>query len=170
MIATRSAVSAAAAMLAFVAAGCFQPSTVALQGTPGDIASLVGEWRGEYASAESRRSGSIMFTIVAGKDTAFGDVMMTPDMGEPVVAADARTGIHRAHASAPDVLRARFVAIDGNVVRGELEPYIAPDCQCVVTTVFRGVLQGDRIEGAYVTRGDGGLQREGRWYVARARR
>ena len=59
--------------------------------------------------------------------------------------------------------------LDGRLLRGELEPYIAPDCECVVRTIFRGVLEGDRVEGEYVTRSDGGLQQEGRWYVTRRR-
>jgi len=160
----------AAVALATVLAACrFQPSTVVLAGTPGDIAALVGDWSGEYWSAESGRTGSLLFTIAAGTDTALGDVMMTPTRGEPVFAADARSGEHREHSDAPHMLRAHFVTVDGDIIRGELEPYIAPDCNCVVTTVFRGVLRGDRIEGQYVTRGQGGLEQEGRWFMTRRR-
>lgn len=164
------AIRLTALLLSVGAAACrVQPSTVVLQGTPGDIASFAGEWKGEYTSRESGRSGSIAFTVTAGTDTAFGDVVMTPTMGEPVIAADARTSAHERHARMPQVLRAEFVRLDGRLLRGELEPYIAPDCECVVRTIFRGVLEGDRVEGEYVTRSDGGLQQEGRWYVTRRR-
>ena len=52
-------------------------------------------------------------------------------------------------------------------MEGSLEPYVAPDCNCVVTTVFRGTVAGNQIQGDFVTRGESGLRQEGRWSVTR---
>ena len=49
---------------------------VPVTGTRADVSTLVGEWTGEYRSAESGRSGSILFKLDAGTDTARGDVVM----------------------------------------------------------------------------------------------
>lgn len=158
----------AAAVLLVALAGCrYQPSTIPLHGSSADIARLKGSWDGEYSSVESGRTGSITFTIHAGKDTAFGDVVMTPSHEHPLIAADGYDRIHREHGSSPEWLKVTFVHIDGGLIRGELEPYVAPDCKCTVTTVFRGALSGDVIEGTYLTRGEYNLQQEGRWRVER---
>jgi hypothetical protein len=157
------------AMLA-LAACRYTPSTVPMEGSPRDIARLAGTWDGEYSSVASGRTGSITFTIAAGKDTALGDVVMIPEHGQPLHAADAETWKHREHARSSELLRVTLIRVDGGVLRGELEPYIAPDCQCHVTTVFRGGLNGDKIDGQYVTRAAGGLVQEGRWSVTRRKK
>ena len=150
-----------------LAACRYQPAPVPVRGSPGDIASLAGTWEGEYSSDESRRSGSITFTIRAGSDTAFGDVAMIPAVGAPLVAADAATHVHLQHVRAPELLRVTFVSVSAGLVEGALEPYVAPDCSCVVTTVFRGTAAGDRLTGEYVTQGDNGLRQRGRWSMQR---
>lgn len=157
-----------AATLASALVSCrYQPTPVPLQGAPGDIAALAGHWDGEYSSGESHRAGAISFTIRPGSDTAFGDVSMIPEMGQAFIAADAASQAHLSHASAPEVLRVTFVRISGGVLEGALEPYIAPDCRCVVTTVFRGAIQGNVIQGRFETRGEQGLRQEGRWRMQR---
>ena len=156
--------------IAGLAACRYQPSAVPLRGAPDDVAALAGHWDGEYSSLETHRSGTISFTIRAGSDTAYGDVTMIPETGQALVAADASTQAHLSHASAPEILRVTFVQIAGGVLEGALEPYIAPDCRCVVTTVFRGVIDGDRIEGRFETRGETGLRQEGRWRMQRRAR
>ena len=156
-------------LTAFVAlAAChFTPTHVPLRGSASDIARLAGHWDGEYSSAASGRSGAIIFEISAGVDTAHGDVLMTPQFGQPLRAADAGTRMHEEHVRSTELLTVRFVRIDGGALRGMLEPYIAPDCQCAVTTIFRGVVTGDRIEGTYTTRGPNDLVQEGRWAATR---
>jgi hypothetical protein len=94
-------------------------------------------------------------------------VLMTPQFGQPLRATDAGTRMHEEHVRSTELLTVRFVRIDGSAVRGILEPYIAPDCQCSVTTVFRGTVTGDRVEGTYTTRGPNDLVQEGRWSAAR---
>ena len=144
----------------------YHPSPVTLQGTPSDIAAIAGEWIGEYSSSETGRSGSISFIVAAGKDSAFGDVVMVPRGGQAMVAADAG-GAHITHSTAPDVLRISFVRVIGGMVAGELEPYIAPDCQCVVHTVFQGMVKRNAIDGDYFTSGAPNLRQQGRWSVWR---
>jgi hypothetical protein len=146
----------------------YQPSPVLLRGSPPEIAALAGDWSGEYSGTQSGRSGSITLRIAAGSDTAFGDVTMLGDAGQRFVAADAPRD-HLAHARSADVLRVTFVRVADGRVSGALEPYTAPDCQCVVTTTFSGTVQGDVVEGTFVTRAAQGLEQTGRWRVTRRR-
>jgi hypothetical protein len=93
--------------------------------------------------------------------------MMTPKAdGIPIRPADPADE-HRAHVRVPQALRIDFVAVAGDQVAGALEPYIAPDCDCVVTTRFLGKRVGDNITGTFRTRGPGGWMQEGTWAVAR---
>ena len=65
---TRSLVVAA---LAVLGSGCASvQSPVPVAGEQSDIASLAGEWAGEYSSAETGRGGSIVFKLSAARDTA----------------------------------------------------------------------------------------------------
>jgi hypothetical protein len=144
----------------------YQPTPVPLLGDPADISALKGEWSGEYTSLDSRRSGNITLTIRAGKDTAFGDVVMVSSVGQAIVAAD-DPRVHLTHAPSPDVLRIVFVRVIGGMVSGELEPYVAPDCSCVVTTVFQGTVRSNTVNGEYFTHGAGGLRQQGNGSASR---
>ncbi len=162
----------AALLLTATQGACrYQQAPVQLQGAPAEIATMAGEWRGEFSSVESGRSGSIMFTVRAAGDSAFGDVLMTLAMqgGQPLIAADANTAQHLMHATSAELLRITFVHVARGEVEGRLEPYVAPDCKCVVTTTFRGTVlaNGEVINGTYVTSGAQGLHQEGRWTVRR---
>ena len=150
--------------IAVASAGCrYEPSPVRLEGSASDIAALAGEWIGEYSSLDSRRSGSITFTIRAGRDTAFGDVVMVPSGGNAVMAADVDARVHAGHSVAPEVLRITFVRVFGGMVAGELEPYVAPDCACVVRTVFQGTVKSQTVSGEYFTSNGANLRQQGRW-------
>jgi hypothetical protein len=143
------------------------PSPVHVVGTQSEIVALAGSWSGEYTSAETGRSGSIEFTLRAGSDTAFGDVVMVPRTLAPSP-ADARTAAANLP-SAPQVLPITFVRIMANVVSGTLDPYRSPDCGCMLTTVFRGTIGRDRIDGTFTTAHSDravGTQ-DGRWWVTR---
>jgi hypothetical protein len=159
-----------AGLLAVFAACRYQPTVVPLRGSASDVGALAGQWDGEYSSSESMRSGTITFTVRAGSDTAYGDVMMMPRLGQAIVAADAASQQHLEHASTAEAVRITFVQVKGGIVEGTLEPYVAPDCQCVVSTVFRGTVAGDHIDGTFTTRGDQGMRQDGRWRVARRAR
>jgi hypothetical protein len=150
-------------------AGCrYQPSPVTLRGSPPEIATLAGEWNGEYGGAQSGRSGSVSLRITAGGDTAYGDVVMVTNTGQRPVAVHGPAE-HMAHARSSEVLRISFVRVAEGRVTGVLEPYVAPDCQCSVTTSFSGSVQGDVIEGTFTTRGSAGLEQSGWWRVSRRR-
>src|SRR2546423_3677623 len=43
-----------------------------------DLNPLVGEWRGNYSSAQTGRTGTIAFTLRAGEGSASGNVVMIP--------------------------------------------------------------------------------------------
>ena len=158
-----------AALLIFPLATACQsrPDPIPIQGDRAQMARLAGTWVGEYTGTTSGRSGSITFTLKAGTDSAFGDVLMVPSgTMNPIVPADNATE-HRLHAKSPQVLQVSFVRIAGGRVSGTLEPYVAPDCTCTVRTTFTGQVTSDLAEGTFVTRGPSGLEQAGRWRVMR---
>ena len=147
----------------------------------GDASVLVGKWAGDYSNPATGRSGSIVFSLAAGRDTAAGDVVMVPSgASEPlrrapggaaaVYSADgAPVAVLTPRASSAP-LTIRFVRVAGDSVAGMLDPYQSPDCNCVLSTRFVGRVRGDRIEGTFETRGSPGNQPQvGRWQVRRTR-
>ena len=158
------------AALSVMAFGCrYRPDPVPVGGVHTEVEQLIGEWSGDYASSESRRSGTIFFQITAHGDSAYGDVLMPVAAGEvgprPV---DLLTG-HEQHVRSTALLSIRFVRVAGGAVQGEMEPYIAPDCDCVARTIFYGKVEGNEISGTYITTTDRGTQR-GEWRVRRVTR
>lgn len=156
--------------LAVALAGChYQPWPVHLEGTPSDVAELAGEWVGEYSGAQSGRSGSIIFRLSAGRDSAFGDVLMVNQRGGAITAGDSPTE-HARHAQSSKLLRIAFVRIEGGRVRGALEPYTEPECDCTLSTTFTGTVSGDVVEGTFITRDEASKEQSGRWRVTRKNR
>jgi hypothetical protein len=157
-------------ILAAVAAGCAARPSVPVAGSPLDVASLAGDWAGEYSSATTGRSGVIEFSLTATADTAHGVVVMTPTGAErplePIHLPDMDP-----HHARYEVLHVDFLFIQDDVVRGRLAPYRDPVCGCALFTEFEGTLVGDRIEGTFATRGaDGGHdghEADGTWFVTR---
>jgi hypothetical protein len=157
-----------AALLAPLAGCHYKPTPVPLQASSADISALAGKWEGEYASNQTGRTGSITFIVQAGKDTAYGDVVLIPAISNvPITAADAPSGAHWRHSANSQLLRITLVRIRAGMVQGVLEPYVAPDCTCLVTTTFRGSIHGEAIEGDYLTTGEYGLSQTGKWRVTR---
>ena len=132
----------------------------------GDAAALAGKWEGEFRSADGMRAGTIMFDLRAGKDTAYGDVLMVPrDWSIQHNPSDERRAPH----SHPELLAISFVRVSGNFVRGTLEPYRDPICGCRMHTVFDGEVKGNVIEGTYQTfHVDTRDRRDGSWSVRRS--
>jgi hypothetical protein len=66
-------------------------------------------------------------------------------------------------------LTIRFVRIAGDSVSGSLDPYAAPDCDCVLSTTFTGRVRANRIDGTFITLGGAprGTPLRGRWRVTR---
>jgi hypothetical protein len=156
------------AAIALVACS-YNPTPIPIEGPASEIAALGGTWEGTYVGRESQRRGTIQLEIRPGKDTAYGDILMESPTDHQIVAVDVHTGEHFKHARAPQVLTIRLIAVNDGLVEGVLEPYIAPDCQCTVNTVFRGRRVKEDIAGDFVTRGAYGLQQSGTWKVHRTR-
>ena len=158
------------AALAIAELGCrYCPEVVPIWGDIGDLDRLAGEWTGEYSSPDSRRTGAITFMITAHGDSAFGEVHMALPVEESLPRpVDLLTG-HSAHARSADLLSVQFVRVAGGSVRGELEPYISPDCECRVRTIFTGTIDDGVVSGTFLTTTDWAGRQEGRWRVVRVR-
>jgi hypothetical protein len=155
-----------AAVLTLAACSGAQFSPVQLQGDPMSISALAGSWAGEYAGGAGGRAGSLSFNLRSGSDSLYGDVTMTDPTGQAIRAVDAAE-IHRTHVQSPQQLRIDFVAVRADSVRGTLEPYMSPDCNCVVGTTFLGQRSGNEIKGTFETRSGGQLRAQGTWAVKR---
>jgi hypothetical protein len=140
-----------AALLAAVACATYTPIPIPVIGTRTAIDAIAGEWRGNYSSSETGRSGTINFTLAAGRDTAFGEVIMIPGpYNTPVAPLNERVGEPR---RAPSLLTISFVRVGNDQVRGTLDEYLDPDCQCPMQTVFTGSLTGENtLEGTFQSR------------------
>jgi hypothetical protein len=114
----------------------------------GNTSALAGRWEGEFQSNNGMRAGSIAFELAAGRDTAFGDVVLTTRGGDGTRIPGKDAQMERPRAEA---LAIKFVSITGNLVRGTMEQYRDPGCGCQLRTVFDGALRGDTISGTYRT-------------------
>jgi len=130
-----------------------------------NVSALVGKWQGDYSSTETGRSGSITFEIKSGDKVARGDVLMVPkgglDAPPPAAGSDPL-------ATMPQVLQISFVNAEGGVVKGTMDPYHDPSCDCQVETTFVGRVSGDTIEGTFTTNPTGKETiSTGRWKMVR---
>jgi hypothetical protein len=159
------------AALALVAAGCSgAPGPVPVVGAPADLGRLAGEWGGDYRGETSGRTGSIVFKLSAGADTALGDVVMIPHERRPERLPTQDPSVGLPFARAPEVLSIAFVRAAGGGVSGRLIPYRDPGCDCLVVTRFEGQIRGDTIEGTFTTRQvESGEIQTGIWKVRRKR-
>ena len=150
--------------LVFVAACAWKPQPIVMVGPTTEVSALAGEWSGEYYSGDTQRSGTIWFKLVAGRDSAFGDVLMVPrENATPMPEPSAPTWRNPQR-----VLTIKFVRVAAPQVSGSIDPYPSPDCGCTLFTFFRGELKGDRIEGEFTTLHDGeGKMQGGKWWVVR---
>lgn len=134
--------------LAVLSAACaLNPAPVPVVGDSWSISDLAGEWEGEYRGPQ--RTGSILFTLEAGRDTAFGDVVMAPRLS--FGARTDATPVPYPVQDRPRTLFIRFVRVENDRVSGVMDPYPSPDCECLLSTAFTGTRRGDRITGTYVT-------------------
>lgn len=156
-------------------AACASPPTpVPVIGPTSDLNALVGEWSGDYSNPETGRSGSIAFSLKAGKDTAVGSVVMLPRdskqqmaMGVPADRPVVKTPVA---AGSSEVLTIRFVRMEGSHLVGTLDKYRDPDCGCELTTTFHGQFtDAGTITGTFTSTGSamGHLPSSGRWTVKR---
>lgn len=135
----------------------------------GDTRMLEGEWEGTYSSERSGRTGSILFHLKAGTDSAYGDVLMIPkqveEMRPPTLPQMPRPPHRMAR-----VLPISFIRCEGGEVTGRLDPYEDPDTGERVYTTFEGRLQGNEFRGTFSTSYPGsGRVVAGEWSVKRRR-
>lgn len=147
--------------------GCSGAQTpVPVVGREADISQLAGEWLGEYSSVESGRNGTISFKLVAGADSAVGDVVMTPQW--LMRQGNAPTGPSPTAQPTSQPLSIRFVRVTGGQVSGELAPYADPNCGCTLHTTFVGRLSSDTLQGTYTSVHEQSRDvQKGRWRVVR---
>lgn len=141
------------------------------QGTPvpvsGETALLEGEWEGTYSSRETGRTGSILFRLAAGTDSAYGDVLMIPAEAQPMRMPSAPE-LAVAPRKLPQALAISFVRCDAGAVTGQLDPYLDPDTGERVYTTFDGRLRGNEFRGTFTIVYPGSGHRvTGTWSVKR---
>jgi len=155
--------------LALVSMSCaLNPPPVPVVGASRDVGALAGEWTGEYHSVETGRSGSIWFTLEAGRDTALGDVVMVPT--GTVASRNVPMGAEQHMAARQSqALTIRFVRVSSGLVTGTIDLYPSPDCECVLLTRFEGEQKGDRISGSFTIQHSGheSAPQKGTWWVER---
>ena len=148
-----------------------RPAPVPVSGPVSEVQALVGQWTGEYRSVETGRSGSILFALEAGTDTAHGDIVMVAR--ESGMTYDDALRVATMRRAANQVLTIRFVRVSGATVSGTIDPYPDPDPygNCELLTVFRGTLAGNRISGMFRTNhvGHESPAQTGTWWVTRAK-
>ena len=154
--------------LLLILAACGSPGTpVPVLGGQQDIAALAGQWDGEYHSTTAGRSGSIGFTLVAGQDTARGQVVMVPKTSgtSQGVSSDSTRVVSHAESQ---TLQISFVRVTGGAVSGRMDSFQDPECRCPALTTFQGKLHGDTLSGRYTTRLVNQTREwSGEWWVVR---
>lgn len=142
-------------------------SAVRLRGERSDLASLAGNWHGEYRSPDLGRSGSIVFRFAAPEDVAYGDVAMVVPAGETLTLAGDQASVRpRFHS---EILKIKFVNVVNGEIFGVLEPYTDPSCECTVRTTFTGHFDGgSTIRGTFATTSAiSSTAKTGTWKVAK---
>ncbi|HET7436117.1 MAG TPA: hypothetical protein VFN10_15510 [Thermoanaerobaculia bacterium] len=165
----KSSIATAIIFLGFLLLSCASsdPAVVPVIGAPEDLVPLAGEWTGTYDSYATSRSGSITFHLTENPAGAHGDVLMVPKQ-ERVYDNDA----HRPRGgmiSSASVLSIEFVRIANGEISGKIAPYPDPEVrEAMLETQFTGRLNGDSIEGTFVTYSDHGVApMRGSWRVRR---
>jgi hypothetical protein len=153
--------------LAVVSCTSSEPGPVPVIGTPSDLVRLTGEWDGTYDSSSTGRSGTITFHLTEKAEGAHGDVLMVPK--HDVVRDENAQSVPRSMASGSSVLSIEFVRIDAAEITGKILPYADPESHsATLETHFSGRVEGDWIEGTFVTYSDRGVTpRRGTWRVHR---
>ncbi len=165
-----AAIFAAAALASACSSTSKNPAPpVPVQGS--DVSALAGRWVGEYSSEATGRTGSIVFELKKGDKVAHGDVLMVPKSGKPGEPEPKLPGMNETLRTMPQVLNISFVSATEGVLRGTMDPYRDPSCECEVQTTFIGRLSGDTVEGTFMTTPSGsGTITTGRWKMTRQKK
>jgi hypothetical protein len=161
-----------AVLTASTAACTARSPSIQLTSSDFDLNPLVGEWRGDYSSAATGRTGTIAFTLRAGEGVASGNVVMIP-RADSLLTDEEREALGSTSSGGRSVLKIRFVRKEGGRVTGTLDPYRDPDCGCMVNTAFDGAFRDARtIEGNFTTvpSTPGGSVTGGKWKATRVKK
>ena len=151
-----------------IACGSSEPAPVQVIGGAEDLAPLTGEWTGTYDSRVSGRTGSITFHLTENPKGAHGDVLLVP-RHEFVRNEDHHQ--LRPSFSSSAILSIEFVRVAAGEISGKIAPYPDPDhAGRLLETHFAGHVEGEWIEGTFVTYSDhGNSPLRGTWRVHRKR-
>jgi len=155
--------------LAFLLFSCAssEPAPVQVIGAPADLVPLTAEWIGTFDSGATGRSGSITFHLTENPEGAHGDVLMVPK--QEIIRNDGEHRPPHSMISSASVLSIEFVRIAGGEISGKIAPYPDPEVpEAMLETQFTGRVDGQWIEGTFVTYSDRGVSpRRGTWRVHR---
>jgi hypothetical protein len=151
----------------FVSCASTPPAAVPVLGSSDDLVRLAGEWSGSYHSAGTGRSGSITFSLADNPQGAHGDVLMVPK--QDFTYDNSPRPEPRSMTSGASVLAIEFVRVKAQEVTGRIAPYPDPEMpEATLETHFSGRVEGDWIEGTFVTYSDRGVSpRRGTWQAHR---
>jgi len=139
------------ALLTFAVGCAGSMPSVAVKGSTSDRAKLAGDWEGNFEALRSDQKGTIAFSFQAGRHTGTGSMVMSVP-GQP----------------APQALAIDYIQVASGTIKGKVEAYQDPDCDCTIETEFEGAVAGDIIEGTYTSRLLGKDEsRAGFWSVQR---
>jgi hypothetical protein len=155
--------------LAFLLFSCAssEPAPVQVIGASEDLVPLTGEWVGTYEGGATGRSGSITFHFTENPEGAHGDVLMVPK--QEFIRNEVEHRPPHGMISSVSVLSIEFVRIAGGEISGRIAPYADPEVPgTMLETHFIGRVDGEWIEGTFVTYSDHGVSpRRGTWRVHR---
>jgi len=157
--------------LAFLLVSCAssEPAPVAVIGAPEDLVALAGEWVGSYDGAGTGRSGSITFHLTDDPAGAHGDVWMIPKQDFVRNSVEPQRHQPMISSASASILTIKFVRITAGELSGKMSPYPDPERpEATLETHFTGRVDGDWIEGTFITYSDYGVSpRRGTWRVHR---
>jgi hypothetical protein len=149
-----------------------KPPGIELTASDFDLQPLVGVWRGNYTNPQAGRQGTIAFTLRAGESSASGNVVMIPK-ADSLLTAEEREMVSDVGPTGRSVIPIHFIRKEGGHLTGTLDPYRAPDCDCMVNTTFQGVFaDANTIQGTFTTvpSKPGSTVTSGTWKVTRVKK
>ena len=154
----------------FISCASSEPGPVQVIGAPEDLVTIAGEWTGTYESGATGRSGSITFHLTENPEGAHGDVLMIPKQ-EFVYDSERHHQGMMSSSAGVNVLAIEFVRVSAEEISGKIAPYADPEVVgAILETHFTGHVDGEWIEGTFVTYSDHGVSpRRGTWRVHRKR-
>jgi hypothetical protein len=159
------------AALTFGGAACaYNPPPVPVYASRADWEILAGHWQGTYTTSSSGRRGVIEFTLSAGDEQAFGDVVMFAD-GEPAPYrrySPGYTQLGPTNEPYAQLLTIRFVRAERGLISGTIASYWDPDRRCQASATFLGEAKPREIDGTFTSICEDGVrQLLGKWRVTR---